>query len=176
VIDLDLERCRIRPWSAGDLEPLVRHADNRNVWINLRDRFPHPYTRADAEMWLRRCAEQRPATNFAIEVDGEAAGGIGLVLGVDVHRLTAEIGFWLGEDVWGRGIASEAVAAFSAEAFARFDLHRLHAGVFEWNAASMRVLEKCGYVREGRLRRSVVKDGRTIDQILYAILRSDLRS
>jgi RimJ/RimL family protein N-acetyltransferase len=88
-----------------------------------------------------------------------------------VHRRSAEIGYWLGEPFWGRGIMSEAVPAFTAYAFATFDVCRLYASVFEWNPASARILEKAGYVCEGRLRKSVVKDGRTIDQLLFACVR-----
>jgi [ribosomal protein S5]-alanine N-acetyltransferase len=169
---IDLGSCAIRSWRAGDEDALVCHADDREVWINLRDRFPHPYTAADAHAWLRLVAETTPETNFAIAVDGEAIGGVGITLNGDVHRRSAEIGYWLGKRFWGRGIATEVVRAMTDWAFARFDLCRLHAGVFEWNPASARVLEKAGYVLEGRLRRSVTKDGRTIDQFLYAVVRS----
>jgi ribosomal-protein-alanine N-acetyltransferase len=110
-------------------------------------------------------------TSYAIEVDGEAVGGIGLAIGADVHRLGAEIGYWLGEAVWGRGIATAVVRTLTPWAFATFGLERIFAGVFSSNPASMRVLEKCGYVREGVLRRAVIKDGRMLDQVLYAVTR-----
>jgi len=102
---------------------------------------------------------------------GAAIGAIGLHLKKDVRRLTAELGYWLGEEFWGRGIATEAVRAVTAHVFARFDLVRLYAGVFEENHASMRVLEKAGYTREARLRKAVIKAGRTIDLFLYALVR-----
>jgi RimJ/RimL family protein N-acetyltransferase len=98
-------------------------------------------------------------------------GSIGLTLQEDVHRRSGEIGYWLGEPFWGRGLMSEAVPAFTAYAIATFDVRRLYATVFEWNHASARVLEKSGYVLEGRLRKSVVKDGHTIDQLLFAYVR-----
>ncbi|MFB3816204.1 MAG: GNAT family N-acetyltransferase [Candidatus Methylomirabilales bacterium] len=170
-MELRLSRCLLRPWRDGDQEALVRHANNRNVWINLRDRFPHPYTRSDAEAWLRLMAQLPPGTQFAVEVEGEAGGGIGLDLQPDVHRRSAEIGYWLGEQFWGRGIMTEAVVAVTAHAFASFDLCRVHACVFAWNPASSRVLEKAGYQLEGRLRKSVTKAGQTIDQLIYAIVR-----
>ena len=103
---------------------------------------------------------------------GEAAGSIGFVVQPDVHRLSAEIGYWLGEAYWGRGIATEALRAVTAFAFEAHGLVRLFAGVFAWNTASMRVLEKAGYVREGVLTQSAIKDGRVIDQVLYAITRA----
>jgi RimJ/RimL family protein N-acetyltransferase len=170
-VELDLGSCTLRSWRSGDEDSLVRHADDRDVWINLRDRFPHPYTRDDARAWLRLVAESTPETNFVVAVADEAVGGIGLTLQDDVSRRSAEIGYWLGRAYWGRGIATAAVRALTDWAFAHFDLCRLYAGVFEWNPASARVLEKAGYVLEGRLRRSVTKDGRTIDQLLYALVR-----
>jgi RimJ/RimL family protein N-acetyltransferase len=170
-MEIVLSRCRLRPFRQGDQAAIVRHANNRKIWINLRDRFPHPYTLTDADAWIRQVACQDPPTQCGIEVGGEMAGGIGLTLQEDVHRRSAEMGYWLGEPFWGRGIMSEAVPAFTAYAFAAFDLCRIYATVFEWNPASARILEKAGYVLEGRLRKSVTKDGRTIDQLLYACIR-----
>ena len=163
----------IRSWKWSDVHALARYANNRNVWINLRDRFPHPYTPADAQRWLALIEEQRPESSFALELEGEAVGGIGFVIQADVARRSAEIGYWLGEPFWGRGIMTAAVRAMSAHAFATHDLCRLYGGVFAWNPASMRVLEKAGYVKEGVLRRSVVKDGQVIDQVIYALTRAD---
>jgi RimJ/RimL family protein N-acetyltransferase len=169
---LKLGLCTVRSWGPSDAPSLATHANNRKVWLNLRDRFPHPYTLADGEAWIGSVHGKVPETHWAIDVEGSAVGGIGLVLRDDVYRRSAEIGYWLGETFWRRGIATEAVRAVTEHGFASFDLCRIHAGVFEWNAASMRVLEKAGYVCEGRLLRSVTKDGRTIDELLYAITRS----
>ena len=168
---LDAGACVIRPWQHADRESLVRHANNRRVWLMLRDQFPHPYTRADADAWLAHAATQRPVTSFAIVVAGEAAGGIGVAPQPDVHRRSAEVGYWLGEAFWNRGIATAAVRTFTGYAFDAFDLIRIFGGVFSTNPASMRVLEKAGYTREGVLRRSVVKDGQVLDQVLYAVTR-----
>lgn len=170
-MELALPLCTMRSWRGSDVPSLVRHADNVKVWRNLRDRFPHPYTAAHGEAWVRAAAAARPETHFAIAVEDEAAGGVGLELGSDICRRTAEIGFWLGEAYWGRGIATQAVRALTGLAFSRFDLVRVQAGVLEWNPASMRALEKAGYVREARLRRAAVKDGHVLDLILYSILR-----
>jgi RimJ/RimL family protein N-acetyltransferase len=171
-MELKLARCTLRPWRVGDEIPLVRNANNRRVWRNL-SRLPHPYTLADATAWIGRASPQSPVTDFAIVVDGEPAGGIGVELGREVFFRTAEIGYWLGEPYWGRGIATEAVRALTEHAFVTFDLCRLQAGVFEWNPASMRVLEKAGYVLEARHRKNVTKDGQTIDRLMYALVRSD---
>jgi len=170
-VSLDAGNCLIRPWRRGDHAALVRHADNRRVWLTLRDQFPHPYTPADGDAWLAHVAQQHPVTSFAIAVAGEAAGGIGVAPQPDVHRRSAEIGYWLGEAFWNRGIMTAAVRTFTTYAFDAYDLIRIFAGVFSSNPASMRVLEKAGYTREGVLRRSVVKDGQILDQILYAVTR-----
>lgn len=168
---LDLGDCCVRPFVAADAAALIRHANNRAVWLTLRDRFPHPYTADDATAFLRAATGQQPPCDLAIATDDEVIGGIGLQRQSDVHRLTAEIGYWLGEPFWGRGIATRAVRAVTDWAFATWSLERLYACVFATNPASARVLEKAGYRFEGRLRRAVIKDGRVLDQLLYAALR-----
>ena len=168
-MQLTLETCEVRTWRASDLESLVRHANNRSIWITLRDRFPYPYTSRDGRAFLQQMRAQRPETAFAIAVNGEAAGGIGYQLQSDVERVSAEIGYWLGEAYWGRGIATEALVAVTRHASATHGLTRLYALPFASNAASCRVLEKAGYALEGRLRRSAIKDGCITDQLQYAI-------
>jgi [ribosomal protein S5]-alanine N-acetyltransferase len=172
-LELVLTHAVIRSWHLRDIPSLVRHANNRRVWRNLRDRFPHPYTASDGDRWIRQATQMVPQTHFAIATGDQAVGGIGLDLQVDVFRRSAEIGIWLGEAHWGRGIATEAVRALTNFAFTNLDVCRVYAGVFEWNPASMRVLEKAGYSVEGRLRNSVTKDGQTIDRMLYAIVREE---
>lgn len=170
-MELRLKNSLLRRWRSGDEPSLVQHASNRRIWLNVRDRFPYPYTMEDARFWVQAAGSAEIITNFAIVVEGEAVGGIGILLQDDVHWRSAEIGYWLGEDYWGRGIVTEAVCAVTDWAFESFDLCRIFAFVYEWNPASMRVLEKAGYQYEGRLRKSVTKDGRTIDQVIYAIVR-----
>jgi RimJ/RimL family protein N-acetyltransferase len=165
---LVLPRCTVREWAGTDLEALVRHANNRKVSIHLRDRFPFPYLHEHGRKFLAWTAKQSAATVWAVEVGGEAAGGIGIELHTDVERVSAEIGYWLGEPFWRRGIATEAVAAVTTEAFRKYDLTRIYAVPFAENAGSIRVLEKAGYVMEGRLRQSAIKDGKIRDQFLYA--------
>jgi [ribosomal protein S5]-alanine N-acetyltransferase len=171
-MELDLNICRVRSWRRSDLASLVRHADSRRIWLNLRDMFPSPYTEEAGRLWLAHATSASPETNFAIEVGGAAVGGIGFIPGRDVERISAEVGYWLGEEYWGRGIATAAVAATSDFAFANFDLHRLFALPFAENIASRRVLEKAGYRLEAILRTSAVKDGRIQDQALYARTRT----
>lgn len=173
-MELCLPSCTLRTWRRRDVDSLVRHADDPAVSINLRDRFPHPYTRADAESWIDLASTQEPPRHFAIVIAGEAAGGIGFDPRTDVYRRTAEIGYWLGRVHWGRGIATEALGAVVDYSFSTFDhLVRLEASVYEWNPASARVLEKVGFHLEARLEKRVVKDGRTIDELLYSLVRSD---
>ena len=127
-MEMVLSRCVVRGFRPDDAPSLARHANDRSVWINLRDQFPHPYSLADAEHWIREAAGLEPQTHFAIAVDGAAAGAIGFHLKKDVRRRSAEIGYWLGQEFWGRGIATEALRAVTGHAFGRFDLVRLYAG------------------------------------------------
>ena len=173
AVQIPLAKCTLRTWRLEDAPALAANANNRNVWIKLRDRMPHPYTLADAEAYLHERAKEPERLMFCIDVDGGAAGGIGLHLGEDVNRFTAELGYWLGEPFWGRGIMTEAVPAIVQLGFERLPLHRIEAYVYDNNPASARVLEKAGFTLEGRLRRSVVKDGCVLDSFLFAKLRED---
>lgn len=170
---IELARCTLRDWQAEDARALAECANNRNVWMNLRDLMPHPYSVADAEEYLRKVAEEGPKQSFCLEVEGRAAGAIGLRFESDIHRLTAELGYWLGEPFWGRGIMSEAVIALVDYAFRNFALQRIFASVFANNPGSARVLEKAGFQFEGVMRRNVVKEGRILDSLLYAKLRDE---
>jgi ribosomal-protein-alanine N-acetyltransferase len=170
---IDLGEVTIRNLRIKDAASMARNANNPKVAANLRDRFPHPYTRKDAEEWIRRIRSATPETAFAIAAGDEVVGGIGYMPQADVARFTAEIGYWLAEPYWGRGIATRAVRALVDHLFATTDLVRLYAYVFETNPASARVLEKAGFRREGRLRKSVMKGGRILDQDLFAILRDE---
>jgi [ribosomal protein S5]-alanine N-acetyltransferase len=170
MISIPLRTCEVRSWRPGDLDSLVEQANNRRIWINLRDAFPHPYTRQDGRAYLRCVRSASPETTFAIAVEGAAVGSIGFVLRTDVERVSAEIGYWLGEAFWGRGIATEALAAITRHAIDAHALTRVYALPFARNAASCRVLEKAGYMIEGRLRRSAVKDGIVVDQLQYAFI------
>ena len=167
-VSLPLAHCEIRSWRMGDVESLARHADNRKIWLNLRDAFPHPYTSHDAREFIQSIRNRAPETTFAISVNGEAVGSVGFVLRHDVERVSAEIGYWLAEPFWGRGMTTEAVVAMTRYAIDTHGFTRMFATPFASNQASCRVLEKAGYVLEGRLRRSAIKDGQIIDQMQYA--------
>jgi RimJ/RimL family protein N-acetyltransferase len=163
-----LEGCELRPPRISDLPALVKHANNRSVSENLRDRFPSPYTEAHARQWVDFASREDPPCHFAVVVDGEMVGGIGVNVQPDVFRRSAEIGYWLGEAYWGRGIMTEAVPAVTRYALDTLDICRVFAGVFDPNPGSSRVLEKAGYVLEGRLHRAVCKNGQMRDQLMYA--------
>jgi len=160
--------CVVRPWRKSDAESLVHHADNPNIAKYLRDAFPNPYTKADAKAFLKRASGAVDPTNLAIDVGGEAVGAVGYVPGRDIERYSAEIGYWLGEELWGRGIVAEALRLVTEHAFTELNFLRIFALPFADNAASARVLEKAEYVREAVLRSSSVKAGVPKDQLLYA--------
>lgn len=168
---IQLKRSTLRPWGPEDAASLVKHANNPHVASNLRDGFPHPYTPSDAKSWLEMVGRNREDVILAIEVDGEACGGIGLHGLKDVYRYNSEIGYWLSETYWGRGIMSEAVGAMVDHAFTKTSWLRLFAAIFENNSASMRVLEKNGFKPEAVHRKAVMKEGRLLDEHLYALLK-----
>jgi [ribosomal protein S5]-alanine N-acetyltransferase len=172
-VRLELARSTVREFFLDDLPSLVRHANNRNVSIHLRDRFPYPYLDSHGRQFLEHAIASRPVTSWAVAVDGHAVGGIGLMLQTDVERVSAEIGYWLGEPFWGRGIMAEVIGAVTAEAFRRFELTRIFALPFADNVGSIRVLEKAGYVKEGTMPRSTIKCGVIKDQLLYGAYRPE---
>jgi RimJ/RimL family protein N-acetyltransferase len=168
---LELGDLKVRSWRKDDLKALVHHANNAKIAANLRDQFPHPYTRRDGIDFLEYAHTQEPEVSFAIEVAGEAVGGVGFLLGRDIARMSAEMGYWLSEQFWGRGIVTRAVTAMSDWAFDNYRLTRVFAMAFAHNVASIRVLEKSGFEREGVMRRSAIKNGVVLDQILFAKVR-----
>ena len=158
----------IRSYHAEDAPSLAKHANNRKVWLNLRDRFPHPYRLQDAVIFLE--AAVRSDQVYAIAKENECIGGIGIHPDDDVHRHSAELGYWLAEPFWGQGIMSALVSPFCTFAADAFNLHRIYAEPYTTNPASARVLEKSGFQLEGTMRKNVFKDGVLMDQWLYAKL------
>ena len=172
-MELKRDTCTVRSWRAEDDEAVARHADNRRIWRNLRDAFPHPYALAHAQDFLAKVAAQNPETFFCIAVQGEAVGSIGFVLNKDVARFTAEIGYWLSEEHWDRGIVTDALIALTHHTMTTHHLQRIYATPYAWNPASARVLEKAGYLLEARLHCAAYKDGQVVDQLLYAFTVSE---
>lgn len=165
-----MSEVRLRRLRLADISELARLADNRKIWDNVRDYFPHPYREKDAEFFIGSKIDENPQVTFAIEFDGNLAGVVGLEPQADVYAHTAEIGYWIGEPYWGQGIATKAVLLSTNYAFEKLALYRLYAGVFEYNKVSMRVLEKAGFTKEARLQGAVKKNGRIIDEVLYSLV------
>jgi [ribosomal protein S5]-alanine N-acetyltransferase len=172
-IELVGTRCTVRPFIAADATSVASVANDRRIWLELRDLFPHPYSFADAEAYIGRVASIDPPHALAIVVDGNTVGSVGLEFMGDVNRRSAEIGYWLGTPYWGRGIATEALSLVTDWAFDAHRLLRIFAQPFASNLASRRVLEKAGYLLEGTMRCSAVKDGVVRDQCIYARLSTD---
>jgi [ribosomal protein S5]-alanine N-acetyltransferase len=170
-IQIDMGEFCIRHFSPDDVAGIVYHADNPKVARYLRNQFPHPYTTEDAKTWILHALGQTPVRDFALAGGAGVIGGIGLVFQDDVYFQSAELGYWLGEPYWGRGIMTRAVGAFTRYAFDAYDLVRLFAHVFESNPASARVLEKAGYRLEGVLEKNVNKNGRILNEWLYACIK-----
>ena len=159
---------KLRRLQNSDAEQLAKLANNKKVWDNVRDLMPHPYGIKDAEFFINLTKKEDPEVNFAIVRDEELCGVIGLSPQSDVNRLSAELGYWLGEPYWGQGIATRAVDLITAYGFEELGMVRIYAGVYEYNLGSMRVLEKNGFVKEGVARMSVIKNGRMYDEHRYA--------
>jgi RimJ/RimL family protein N-acetyltransferase len=171
IVELRSPECVVRSYRADDAASLAKHGNNRQIWENLRDRFPHPFTEAHGAAYITHVLQDPDATSFAIDVGGQAVGGISLHIGTDIERIGAEMGYWLGEEFWGRGIATAAITLVTELALNDRGLVRVFAVPFTTNIGSIRALEKAGYQREGIMRRSAIKDGTVRDQFLYAIVR-----
>ncbi len=163
----------LRPFKDGDEASLVANANNIKIFNNVKDTFPHPYTFDDALWWINaNKLSENLGMCFAIDINGEVVGAIGIIIGSDIQRLTSEIGYWLGENYWGKGIATEALKQMTDYVFQNFpDLVRIWAGVFEHNKSSMNVLEKAGYKFEGIRKKGAVKNGMVIDKYIYVKFR-----
>jgi [ribosomal protein S5]-alanine N-acetyltransferase len=162
---------KLRRFKKSDAPRMAELANNENVSRNLTDGFHHPYTLQHAEEFIQRFMDQEPVTVFAIEYRGEYVGNISLSKGTDIHRKSAEIGYFIGEPYWHKGIATTAVNLITEYGFNNLDIVRIHTGIFEYNKASMRVLEKCGFIKEGVFQKSVLKQGRLWDEVRFAKLK-----
>ena len=161
------------PWEERDILSTARYGNNEKIANNLRNAYPFPYTVKDAEDYIKSCIETDGQKRIlrAIEINGEACGSIGVFLQGDVYEKSAELGYWLGEPYWGRGIMTRAIREICGEAFARFDLARIYAEPFAHNLGSRRALEKAGFSLEGVLKKSVYKNGGLFASCMYALVR-----
>lgn len=163
----------LRPWNMSDLPALLRYANNFNISNNLTDKFPHPYSEADGKRFIGMATADEPIHIFCIDVNGEAVGGIGIHPQDDIHRKNAELGYWLAEPFWGKGIVTAAIPQAIDFAFNTYDLNRVFARPYGRNVASQRVLEKCGFVLEARLEQTLFKNGQFEDEMIYAVRREN---
>lgn len=158
----------LRPWQITDLQSLVQYANNPRIAQNMMNGFPHPYTTESGEAFIAMAMRSTPANIMAIEVEGAAAGGIGLHPQSDIYCKNAELGYWLGEPFWGKGIITNAIAQMVAYGFQQFDITRIYARPFGTNGASQRALEKAGFKLEARLQKTIFKGGVYQDELIYA--------
>lgn len=174
MVHLVSDETVVREWQVADAEHLAALANDRRVSINLRDVFPYPYDLQDARLFISMARKKEPSTFFAVESSGELCGGIGYTLHKDVERIGAEVGYWLGYEFWGQGTGTAALGVVTGHIFrVHEEICRIYAVPFSGNLGSARILEKVGYRLEGTLRQSVIKEGRVLDQWMYAILRED---
>jgi len=162
---------KMRPYVISDAPSLARHANDWEVARFLDSDFPHPYTIDDAITWIELTGSYKPKRNIAIEVNGEVAGDLGIRLNMGIYRSSAEIGYWLGREHWGKGIMSTLLRQWVAYAFDAFSFHKLFAKVFEHNMRSVRVLENAGFSYETSLKKHVITEGKLRDMHYYSIFR-----
>ncbi len=155
-----------------DAESIVKHANNKKIANNLRDAFPHPYTPNDAKNWLKNIAPSNDLL-FAIEVDGEAVGGIAVIINSDVYWRSAEVGYWLSEKHWNKGIVTEALQTLVQHTFNNTEIVRIFAGIFESNNTSARVLEKSGFELEAVHKKAVFKNGKLMNELLFVRFKEE---
>lgn len=175
-MEILFEEIVLRPWSIKDVTKLAAIANNRIIADNLRDGFPFPYSISDARAWLDLILPvNNPPRFFAILVNKEIAGSIGIVTKSDIYRKNFEIGYYLAEEFWGKGYATKAIKAATSYAFKDFDIVRVYAEPFSDNAGSRRALEKAGFTLEATLRKNVIKNGIIKDSCIYSVLREDFK-
>ncbi|WP_018478720.1 GNAT family N-acetyltransferase [Pontibacter roseus] len=160
---------KLRPWTPADLDSLVKYGNNPNIAQNMADVFPHPYTQEKGMAFIQMASSATPPNILCIEVDGEAAGGIGLHPQGDIYRKNAEMGYWLAEPYWGKGIITKAIVQMVAYGFEHWDISRIFARPFGRNIGSQKALEKAGFTLEARLEKTFYKNGAYEDELIYAV-------
>lgn len=173
-MNLFFDKYLIREFNIDDIAALVRYANDYDVSKFMRDSFPFPYTKENAEQWVTLVINNKSLLYFAIVNEKELIGGIGAITFDDVHRFNAEVGFWLAKPFWNKGITTNALKTFCNYLFSNYNFNRLTANVFEGNEASRKVLEKAGFTLEGRQRKSVFKENKFIDLYIYGLLKEEI--
>jgi RimJ/RimL family protein N-acetyltransferase len=173
IITMNKSKIQIRPILKKDAPTIAKLGNNKKIWNNIRDAMPHPYHLKDAESFIASKEKDKPNTTFGITINDNLCGLIGLEIQKDIYRKSAELGYWLGESYWGKGLASEAVKLVVKHGFEHFDIERIFAAAFEYNIGSIRVLEKNGFVKEGIARKAVFKNNAYYDEHRFSKLRND---
>ena len=163
---------KLREWNLNDIDSLVKYANNYKIAVNLTDQFPHPYNIENGKAFIQMATKDIPISIFAIEINGEASGGIGLHLQTDIHKKNAELGYWLAEPYWGKGIMSKAVKQMIDYGFKTFEIERIFARPFGTNIGSKKVLGKAGFILEGKFEKTLFKNGEYFDELIYAVRKS----
>lgn len=166
------QEVKIRRLRSSDKQELAKLANNKKIWDNLRDYFPYPYNESDAEFFIQSTEQENPKQNYGIEYRGKLCGVIGLIVQKDVYKKSAELGYWIGEAYWGKGVATKAVELITEYGFDKLGLNRIYTGVFEYNIASMKVLEKNGFEKEGIFKKAVLKNEKVCDEHRFYKLMS----
>lgn len=170
---LNIGNYKLRKLQISDKENLVKYGNNYEIWLNLTDNFPHPYTNSDAEWFIEYCNNQTNEFNLCIDFEGEFIGMMGVIFNTGIRKKTVEFGYWLAQPFWGKGITTQCSKKFIEYIFANYDIIRIQSSVFEWNKASMKVLEKVGFKLEGILKNAILKNEKIADEFKYAILKED---
>ena len=161
----------LRTWALNDLDALVKFANNFEIAKNMTDQFPHPYTAENGKNFIGMATKDSPLHIFAIDINGQASGGIGIHPQSDIQRKNAELGYWLAQSFWGQGIITQAIIQMVDYGFKMFDINRIFARPFGTNIASQRALEKAGFTLEGQFEKSLIKNGDYVDELIYAVRR-----
>lgn len=163
---------QLRSWQLNDIDSLVKHANNFEIARFMTDGFPHPYTQDHGLKFIEMAMSKNPVHIFAIDVESEAIGGIGIHPQADIMRKNAELGYWLSQQYWGKGIMTKAIAQITEYAFNTFDINRIYARPFSNNIASQRVLEKSGFILEARIAQNIFKNNEFLDELIFAKRRT----
>ncbi|MEL7002748.1 MAG: GNAT family protein [Bacteroidota bacterium] len=163
----------LRPWNASDLNSLVKYANNWNIAKNLKDQFPFPYTENDGKAFIKIATQSDFTQIFAIDIDGQAVGAISIEPQNDVYRKNAELGYWLGEPFWGRGITSRAVKVVVDITFSNYEIDRIFARPFGTNILSQKILEKNNFILEAKFEKALIKNEECLDEVIYAVRREN---
>jgi RimJ/RimL family protein N-acetyltransferase len=162
----------LRPWTIEDLDSLVKFANNYNIAKNLTDAFPHPYSIENGKAFIEMAVQNTPPNVLAIEINGEASGAIGIHPQKDIYQKNAEMGYWLAEPYWGKGIITKAIIQMVDYGFKNWDINRIYARPFGYNIASQKASEKAGFMLEAKLKKTIFKNGECIDELIYAVRRN----